>query len=115
MLGTLTIAGGFDGRDKSTPTPKAEAITAVKVYRMPGRVLMTGGTTTFTPANAAPGTPVQHSTVFVDVDFPIGANSVVVALVDDEGTENAGVTVNFTVTDQGPTEASGLVAVFSPK
>lgn len=115
MLGNLTITGGFSGKDKTSPTPLDEKITAVKVYRMPGRVLMTGGVTTFNPASASPGTPVQHTTVFTDVDFSIGANSIVVALVDDEGTENAGVTANFTVTDQGPAEATGLAVTFSPK
>lgn len=115
MLGTLTVTGGFSGKDKTTPTPLDEKITAVKVYRMPGRVLMTGGVTTFNPATSSPGTPVQHTTVFQDVDFPIGANSIVVSLIDDEGSENAGVAVNFTATDQGPAEATGLVATFVPK
>lgn len=115
MLGTLTVTGGFNGKDKTAPTPLDEKITAVKVYRNPGRVLMTGGATTFNPVNAAAGTPVQHTTVFQDVDFPLGANSVVVALVDDEGTENSGVTANFNVTDQGPSEATGLSITFNPK
>lgn len=118
MLGDLVVAGSFSGLDKSVP-PKVEVAMTVKVYVMPTKTLLPSGVTTWTPPKPhVPGTVVQHSTKFLDVNFPAGVNTILVALVDDEGTENAGATVTFTATalpDVGPSEATGLTAVFTPK
>jgi len=115
VLGDLVVKGTFPGLDKA-PTPKPEVAASVKVYVMPANTLLPGGVTVWTPAKPhTAGQVVQFQMTFLDVNFPTGANTVRVALVDDDGTENAGVSVVFNATDQGPTEATGVTAVFTPK
>ena len=114
MLGRLTIAGSFNGKD-TAPTPQPESITAVKLYRMPGTVPITGNVTTFTPAlPQAPGTVLQFSTVVNGLDLPVGANIIAVSFVDDEGTEGSQTQVTVNATDVGPSAPTGLTATFVP-
>lgn len=114
MLGKLTVSGSFNGKDMA-PTPQPEVITAVKLYRMPGSVPITGGVTTFTPAPPhTPGTVVQFSTVVTGLDLPVGTNTVAVSFVDDDGTEGAQTQVSVNATDVGPSAPSGLTASFLP-
>lgn len=114
MLGKLTISGSFNGKDVA-PTPQPEVITAVKLYRMPGTVPITGNVTTFTPPPPhAPGTVVQFSTVVNSLDLPIGSNIIAVSFVDDDGTEGAQTQVTVNATDVGPSPPQGLTATFSP-
>lgn len=114
MLGKLTVSGAFNGKD-AAPTPQPEVITAVKLYRMPGTVPITGNVTTFTPPPPhTPGTVVQFSTVVTGIDLPVGTSVIAVSFVDDDGTEGGQTQVSVNAVDVGPSAPGGLTASFVP-